>query len=821
MTNYGVLRLDGQEIKLVNCRLETLSTYPPDGVPPGPEQPHENGLVVSWREEPPANLAGFTRHPDLLMVLDVPSENGSVPVARPLDGQAARYLPVDKFPVSDRAVGLAPGTLYRTAGRDMRPAALFCYGAGLGPLSGLSPDIDQNPYNWVSREGAGPTLLDGPHPGHDRFWPRPGHLTGYFDCSLETLTALFVPEGFPFRAGQDGQQPDAEALRSKSRHFFRMRRAGGNECYAVPGSSIKGMLRSAVEAVTNSRFGAVNQAEFARPLPFRCTAMDSGIIRSMPTPAQVGQIEVVRVFFLDNYYNRNPAWQPHLPAIKAHHARSLAGLPAGFPARIRLLQNGHCIPAGPGDPTSRCFTTQDAALDYSLMPFEGNLLGAPATGHRFDWMLVVRRRNNPPLLAWDDDLLQSYRSLLTSPHYGSHWIDCHRAYPGLTQEHFADGLELAVGKLVWFTIQGRVASHGAPNPLLPSLAGGLSNLRLRTIGRNVRHLWPAEVGREELFSRWYPLGVGSANLDSGQLSVAEQIFGYSARHRPENVSHPFQSLIQLETAWSERPALPYQEEQSATNLRVQLQELAALTSPATPGKSRPLYLEPRADGHSKDYRSAEQCVGRGRKFYWHQNNPGDSLGIWQAHRRSPNHPASQCPPPIYALAPGERFTFRLWFRNLAPVHLGALLAVIEGSHPSHALKLGKGRPRGLGSVRLAVDSIRLLAPDAWYSSQWLPEDDSDGPPAADSASGAWIPADNQHKASWRQAFDDVFPSNCRSRREFDSIHRFPGGERLRLYPISFSQYSWNYMAGDPWSDCNTRPKSLSPALEISETEATG
>lgn len=86
-------------------------------------------------------------------------------------------------------------------------------------------------------------------------------------------------------------------------------------------------------------------------------------------------------------------------------------------------------------------------------------------------------------------------------------------------------------------------------------------------------------------------------------------------------------------------------------------------------------------------------VLRGRKFYWHRQNPAapnppnDNLNVQSIY-----HP----------LPAGSAFTFTVAFERLALVELGGLLeslALPDG----HAHKLGLGKPLGLGSVRIDVD----------------------------------------------------------------------------------------------------------------------
>ncbi len=116
-----------------------------------------------------------------------------------------------------------------------------------------------NPYSFVppadpkpaDPKGAGKYKADTPneHPlgqgrpaGHDRY--RPGLWSGRIGITIEAATPLLIPEAVPVaEIGTDGHK------------VFRTRRAPGTtDTPLLPVTSFKGPLRSAYEAITNSRF---------------------------------------------------------------------------------------------------------------------------------------------------------------------------------------------------------------------------------------------------------------------------------------------------------------------------------------------------------------------------------------------------------------------------------------------------------------------------------------------------------------------------------------------------------------------------------------
>lgn len=104
-----------------------------------------------------------------------------------------------------------------------------------------------NPYNFVrylppGRESDEPAikLLGRCHPPpHDRFIG----LTGEIECELEAATPIFISDSESVKGDEH-----------KSYRFFRLINEDGKEDFAIPSTSLRGMLRGVFEAATNSCF---------------------------------------------------------------------------------------------------------------------------------------------------------------------------------------------------------------------------------------------------------------------------------------------------------------------------------------------------------------------------------------------------------------------------------------------------------------------------------------------------------------------------------------------------------------------------------------
>lgn len=127
---------------------------------------------------------------------------------------------------------------------------------------------------------------------------------------------------------------------------------------------------------------------------------------------------------------------------------------------------------------------------------------------------------------------------------------------------------------------------------------------------------------------------------------------------------------------------------------------------------------------------------RGRKFYRHH-------GAMESLPPSAE-PSDQNRTIRGALPRGTRFEFDVAFENLAPEELGALLWALElPSDQAHLLfhRVGYGKPLGMGSLRITVQSIRQLNPQARYRSLTV--------------SGWSAPVPRETWTQWRTLFEEA------------------------------------------------------------------
>lgn len=107
--------------------------------------------------------------------------------------------------------------------------------------------------------------------------------------------------------------------------------------------------------------------------------------------------------------------------------------------------------------------------------------------------------------------------------------------------------------------------------------------------------------------------------------------------------------------------------------------------------------------HYDSIKAGGETILRGHKLYWHK---GEQTTLDKAMKPRRFRDESEDPKDrniFHPVRPGTSFTFTIHFENLQPTELGALLWVLEkAADEKYRLKLGMGKPYGLGSVGITA-----------------------------------------------------------------------------------------------------------------------
>ena len=522
------------------------------------------------------------------------------------------------------------------------------------------------------------------------------YFHGHLDIDMTVVTALLCAE-------TRGRDPDGHRhlqLRSRSGHS---EGPTAPEDIEIPVTAVKGLLRSAFEALTASRFGVFGAHQ--RPESYR------------PAPHEAMGLVPVRVIELDGRLAAHlmlgshdhvaagvpdPRYAASLPDPADEHQAPYLFTPGGLD-RLRAVPHGARVSA-------RLHLIQHAgrgAYRYWLVTHLGGqrcVRGSSDSRHRWTGIelevdgFVCRTNSVPgePIIAdkHDERIFFVQHPVPAQPisaaarasylHVVASYLEQrkHSTHPARPSRAVAAGepADLRPGDLAYATIEsGRIV---ALQPVI--------------IGRRLYQLGPANL-----------LGDGlrpAATLD--EFSPADRVFGAPGYRGHLTISPVEPVRARLGTG----PRL--------------LAELAA-PKPASArfyvssdDQGTPLPVDP-PPIRSELYRSRQGL--RGRKVYPHHRSDENQPELppqARSQRRTPRNVT------VHSwVAPGSSFRFRIDFTNLTAFQLGALAwlltpaelaypdargALEEGYH-----RLGYGKPLGLGSIRLALnrDTSRLVTTD--------------------------------------------------------------------------------------------------------------
>lgn len=541
------------------------------------------------------------------------------------------------------------------------------------------------PYNFVPLPKGVFTVADGiemngkrisPWKMHDRFVP--GTHSGWIDLSIETLTPLFI-RGPVTKENGEWDQRDA---RLRPEPFTT---PDGRP--VIPGSSLRGMIRTLVEILSFSKLTPVTE-EWAF---FRTVASDrigiayrNRMTRGNKKPSG-GYVRKDR-----------DRWVivPTTEVLRVHR-NELNGLDLNIPDR----PNPNYFPNWNGQHKS-CWFKRDHQKNWRVAEIcfnkkndweEGTLvLTGSAPKKKFDFVFAGREENRQIIIPdkiWrrfhDEDQLTQWQE---------------RAFPKdkpPQNGRKAKG-HLRHGEPVFFLTEDSVKTDKNPDGLV-------------------------FLGRAQMFRLPYdlsPLDLVPSGIKSSGLDMAQAIFGRVSQGKIEE-----DQTIKGRAYFEDAHATSGGPEWFIDEIIVP----RILSSPKVTCFQH--YLTQDGTKGQKDlttYLQGDHTTIRGHKLYWHRWDDGRKLG---AVKEGTNHDglrndlqsANSSDTQHTIIRPvkaGVAFSGRIRFDNLMDIELGALLSALrlpEGC----AHKLGMGKPLGLGSVR--IESKLILIDRTGRYSCW--EDD--------------------------------------------------------------------------------------------------
>jgi CRISPR-associated protein (TIGR03986 family) len=640
-----------------------------------------------------------------------------------LDGQEVEFELVGGQPKRIREVG---GT--------------FVVAAASGGSAGGGQRHFHNPYNFVPappRNTSDPDLGD--HRPESQASFDPALCSGRIGVRMVAKTPLLVPD------------PE-NAEESRKGHKTFSLRLGADGKPSIPASSIRGMLRSAYEAVTNSRFGKFSD-ELRGRLAFRMRPQEG--LRLIPARVDGGQIHLLTgtssvnqdgtpggpmyAAWLPRYRKGVPApWAPRYPApsndLPKHRHEVVCWVekiqhsnPNFSYWRVREIVRGSNLgrlgsrptpsqPRGRSAPVSPpqmqqihgwvCVTNANINRKHDERVFFSTAGGATARGpyalkdeHRTMWRELIHNYQS----IHEDDLRRRDRN----------------------SQRYDQQLGTNPGQTAWsrhvYTDSDRELDDGT-----------LCYVRLNDQQSDVEAIFPVMIARELYsVSPWDLLPASlrpATSLD--ELSPADRVFGWVRAGRQGQGTGAVRGLLRVGPVICTSAV-----EDSVETFPHPGVPLAILSAPK-PQQGR-FYVartpngEAQRDGLSNTEAGYTKEKGlRGRKVYPHQRSlPRDH---WQAPNEDRTQTGTGSPAHFQEyrrprrdgdeqrddqnrsvlgwVKPEAEFRVDLHVHNLSQVELGALVWLLS-LPDEHFHRFGGGKPLGFGSVRLAVEDLDVRTGD--------------------------------------------------------------------------------------------------------------
>ncbi len=618
-----------------------------------------------------------------------------------------------------------------------------------------------NPYNFIPappRKVQDPDLGDSEPVKQDRY--KAGHYTGCIRVRMKVVTPLLILDPEKRQESVNGHQT-----------FPVLTGADGKPLIAA--SSVRGMLRSAYEAITNSRFCRFSD-EYESRLAYRMEAREG--LRMIPARISGGKIHLLTGTskVKEDGTPDGPMYAAWLPAYAPTENDSLADISRTLRHGDRVSVWVELIQHHRWDPKKKTYV-KDFCLwrVRSLPPSQGQADEKPQPSSppqkqpgsssyeplgklrpvKEGYVCItnrnINRKHDERVFFQDeegeklgpfpltDELKQQWRALIENYRkLHREDIEARRRSGRQPWEYLGDG----PGQTAW-------SRHVYEEGYEELREGTLCYARLSADKKSVEALYPVMISRELYESSpWELLDPSlrpAARIE--ELSPADRVFGWvrtDTARREGNERVAARGLLRLSPIHCET-------EDAIENFPQPL-PLAILSTPK-PQQAR-FYVAKLPDGEAQENGLSKPEAGycrkkglRGRKVYPHHanlpskhwENPLEDRtqqGLpYQEYRRPKLNDQEQQDSQnrsVYGwVKANAEFMFDLYVENLSLVELGALLWLLKLPE-NHYLRLGGGRPLGFGSVRLEMESCDLRTREglkAWYS-QWH-SDNAQGDPA--------------------------------------------------------------------------------------------
>lgn len=549
-----------------------------------------------------------------------------------------------------------------------------------------------NPYNFVRTPARSDKVLCSPFAGDydpskperrenfSRYWPE--RYSGEISVRLRTATPLFITD------------PRTKTPSQVTDHYI-------YDCMAeIPATALKGMLSSAYEIITNSRYRVFSEKQHSKRLGFRYQANASLV------PGRVresGGKFTVTLFTGTSRIGHD----------KADGPLYAAWLPA--------YRGGHCIIPAEIHNAMYCENVELGLYSYSrggrfklwcvksiggkqFQPISRNISANCEQTIRADGYIVISGKTinrkhderfffnesgkNPVELPISDPVRKRYEDLIAD------YQRTHEIINGREQNPVNDPND-----------EGIIFGSHIDDPSMLDLRDG-DFVYVKTDGTKAEALYPVQISRElHEASVWDCLdkSLKPAN-DISQLSPADRLFGWIS----QSGSGSWKGKIQITSA-------KYESSDGISDPVEHFDEPLTLDILGEPKPSQARFYLGKNDGSPQNNGIPKERASyspgkhiRGRKVYLHHTLhflKKDERGqYWDSFAQNGfrREKSNQNRSISGWIPPQKTFSFKIRVENLTSEELGALLILFSIDNEC-CFRLGYGKPLGFGSVRLSID----------------------------------------------------------------------------------------------------------------------
>jgi CRISPR-associated protein (TIGR03986 family) len=534
------------------------------------------------------------------------------------------------------------------------------------------------PYNFVELPDKVVEVDKDSLPSHDRYY---GDChTGKIECTLTTSSPLYIRCGYTLDEYADfGEKlfyQLTEEQKSKRAGFFK--NPDGLKP-VIPGSSLRGMLRTLVEIIT---FGKIDRVSGEDHFFFRAVATTPNSDSLAAEYKKYVKPDLVKAGYLKK---DKDAWLIH-PAKEINSTsfswikESSISLTSSFLKFNDLTYQPQYLSVsfmgspkrGTGRDSRYFLSTVDDEIKHptnvGTLVTSGNMKQGIELSPRYNHCVVFQSISNPDLLTIDPIAVQHYCNALT---------DFQKAYPFSETTGFLANdrpvfySQPQTGKVVGFFGQ-------SPNFRIPFSHKGNGD------ATTVRDFIPTDLKDPEKGESRSPI-----------IDIAEAIFGYVRGNKREDSNQSLAGRVFVgdancisdgDTWFEQEPIIPQilasPKPTTFQHYLVQDEETQAAKPKLKHYANQPI----------------SKTVIRGHKLYWHKG------GSHNFKHPEPQKAETEKATQITKIKPIKTdisFKFTIHFENLNNIEVGALSWILDiAQNDDYRLSLGMGKPLGMGAIKI-------------------------------------------------------------------------------------------------------------------------